>query len=265
MVTFSSDRVEIAYLDTLETDAAARGRPLVVLIHGFASNAATNWVQTGWVRTLSDAGYRVVAYDNRGHGASEKLYDVKEYGSPMMAEDARRLLDHLGVVKAHVMGYSMGARITAFLLLNHPERVLSAVFGGMGINMVHGMKGRGDGIAEALEAPSLDDVTDPGARMFRAFAEQTKSDLKALAACMRSARDPITAERLAGVTRPVLVGVGTDDAIAGSAAELAALMPHGQFVDLVGRDHNKAVGDKAFKSAVVRFLAEQENPMSSMP
>jgi pimeloyl-ACP methyl ester carboxylesterase len=257
MATFSSDGVQIAYIDTVESEPAARDRPLVLLIHGFASNAATNWVQTGWVRTLTDAGYRVVAFDNRGHGASEKLYDIQDYGSPLMAEDAQRLLDHLGVAQAHVMGYSMGARITAFLLLNHPGRVASAVFGGMGINMVRGMGGRGDGIAEALEAPSLDDVTEPGARMFRAFAEQTKSDLKALAACMRSARDPITAERLATVACPVLVGVGTDDTIAGSAAELAALMPRGQFVDLVGRDHNKAVGDKGFKTAVVEFLAAQ--------
>jgi pimeloyl-ACP methyl ester carboxylesterase len=153
-----------------------------------------------------------------------------------------------------VMGYSMGARITAFLLLTHPLRVASAIFGGLGVNMVRGMKGRGDTIAEALEAPSLDDVTEPNARMFRAFAEQTKSDLKALAACMRSARDPITAEALSRVSCPVLVAVGTDDAIAGSAAELAAIIPGARALDIAGRDHNRAVGDKEFKAAVVAFI-----------
>ena len=258
MNTFLSDGVEIAYLDTGGPGSAGEA-PVVLLIHGFASNVATNWVQTGWVRPLTDAGYRVVAFDNRGHGASQKLYALEDYGAPIMAGDAFRLLAHLGIAKAHVVGYSMGARIAAFLLINHPGQVKSAVFGGLGVNMVRGMKGRGDDIAEALEAQSLDDVKGDGPRMFRAFAEQTKSDLKALAACMRSARHPITAEALSRVTCPVLVAVGTDDAIAGSAAELAALIPGARAYDIVGRDHNKAVGEKGFKAAVVEFIAAQTN------
>lgn len=257
MKTFVSDGVELAYLDTpagATPSSSAAGTP-VLLIHGFASNLATNWVQTGWVRALADAGHRVIAFDNRGHGASEKLYGIEDYGAPLMAEDACRLLDHLNIAKAHVIGYSMGARISAFLMLAHPARVASATFGGLGINMVGGMKGRGDTIAEALEVPSLEDVTEPGARMFRAFAEQTKSDLKALAACMRSARAPITAQALSAVTCPVLVAVGTDDPIAGSASELAAVIPGARHFDIAGRDHNKAVGDRGFKAAVIDFLA----------
>ncbi len=254
MQTFSSDGVEIAYLDTRADDESHAHRKTVLLIHGFASNVATNWVQTGWVRILSEAGFRVVAFDNRGHGHSQKLHDLKDYGAPLMAEDARRLLDHLALRTTHVLGYSMGARIGAFLLLNHPERVDRIVFGGLGINMVTGMQGRGDTIAQALEAPSLDDVTDPGGRVFRAFAEQTKSDLKALAACMRSARAPITAAGLAGVTRPVLVAVGTDDVVAGSASGLAALIPGARHFDIAGREHMKAVGDRTFKDAVLEFF-----------
>lgn len=256
---FSSDGIDIAYLDSAPTSPRA-GAPVVLLIHGFASNVAMNWVGPGWVRTLNEAGYRVVAFDNRGHGESEKLYALEDYGAPLMAEDGCRLLDHLGIEQAHVMGYSMGARITAFLALGHPERVASAVFGGLGINMVHGMTGRGDSVAEALEAASLDDVTDPGGRTFRAFAEQTKSDLKALAACMRSARAPITEEAIAGVRRPVLVAVGSEDVIAGSPAELAAIIPGARWVDIAGRDHMKAVGDKDFKAAVLEFLAASSVP-----
>lgn len=263
MLTFSSDGAQIAYLDTGPADGAPDRAP-VLLIHGFASNTTANWVSTGWVRTLTDAGHRVVAFDNRGHGASEKLYRLDDYGAPLMAQDGQRLLDHLGIPRAHVMGYSMGARISAFLLINNPERVATAIFGGLGVNMVRGMTGRGDAIAEALEAPSLADVTDPGGRVFRAFAEQTKSDLRALAACMRSARAPISAEALARVQRPVLVAVGELDAIAGSAQELANLIPGAQFVELAGRDHMKAVGDAMFKATVVAFLAKHESDGNEM-
>lgn len=253
MPVFSSNGVEIAYLDAPATGDSTDKLP-VLLIHGFASNLGTNWVSTSWVRTLTEAGHRVAAFDNRGHGNSAKLYDLADYGAPLMAEDGRRLLDHLAIPRAHLLGYSMGARIAAFLLLAHPDRVASATFGGLGVNMVRGMASRGDTIAQALEAPSIDDVTDPGGRVFRVFAEQTKSDLHALAACMRSARAPITADAIAQVKRPVLVAVGTEDPIAGSASELAALIPGAQYFDIVGREHMKAVGDPTFKAAVVKFL-----------
>lgn len=256
MPVFSSKGVEIAYLDAPSPIPESNKLP-VLLIHGFASNLNTNWVSTGWVRVLNQAGHRVIAFDNRGHGASQKLYGIEDYGAPLMAEDGLRLLDHLGIQRAHVMGYSMGARISAFLVLRHPERVASVVFGGLGVNMVRGLASRGDSIAEALEAPSLADVTDPGGRVFRTFAEQTKSDLLALAACMRSAREPITVAAISQVQRPVMVAVGTDDVVAGSGSELAALMPGAKNFDIVGREHMKAVGDTTFKAAVVEFLASQ--------
>lgn len=249
MQTFSSDGVDIAYIDE------GSGEP-VLLIHGFASNVATNWIDTGWVETLTRAGFRVIAYDNRGHGQSAKLYELEAYGAPLMAEDARRLLDHLGIERAHVLGYSMGARIAAFLAIAHPARVSSLVFGGLGLNMVRGIAGTGP-VAHALEADSIDEVTNPTARTFRAFAEQTKSDLKALAACIRSSRAPITAQALGQLRCPVLVVVGERDVIGGSPAGLAELIPGARAVQLPGRDHMKAVGDKGFKQAVLEFLGGQ--------
>lgn len=252
MDTFNSDGVQIAYRDEGPQSASAA----VMLIHGFASNTATNWVATGWMRDLADAGYRVISFDNRGHGESEKLYDLEAYGAPLMAEDAARLLDHLNLQQAHVMGYSMGARITAFLTLRHPDRVRSAIFGGLGLNMVRGMAGTGP-IAHALEAPTIDDVKNPTARTFRAFAEQTKSDLKALAACIRSSREPITAELVGQISCPVLVAVGEHDVIGGTAAGLAELIPGAKAFEIPGRDHMKAVGDRAYKQAVLEFLAGQ--------
>ena len=249
MQTFLSDGVEIAFIDE------GAGAP-VVLVHGFASNVTFNWVDPGWVAHLVKAGYRVVALDNRGHGQSQKLHDPAAYGAPVMAEDVRRLMDHLSIERADVMGYSMGARISAFLGLAAPERVRSLIFGGLGGNMVRPMAGTGP-IAHALEAPSIDDVTNPTARTFRAFAEQTGSDLKALAACIRSSRDPISREDVARLACPVLVAVGSRDVIAGPAEDLAKLIPGAEALILEDRDHMKAVGDRRFKQGVSEFLARR--------
>lgn len=247
MKSFRTGGVEIAY------DVIGSGRP-ILLVHGFASNANVNWRDTGWVQVLEKAGHCVILIDNRGHGESQKLYDTSDYGAPLMARDAVALLDHLELSQVDIMGYSMGARICAFMCINHGSYVDRAVFAGLGINMVKGV-GNSEPVAQALEAENIDDISHAGARMFRLFAEQTKSDLKALAACIRSSRQKITPDQLATIKPAVLVAVGTDDEIAGSAAELVALIPGAQVLDIPGRDHMKAVGDKVYKQGVVDFLA----------
>jgi pimeloyl-ACP methyl ester carboxylesterase len=249
MPSFDSGGVRIHFIDEEE------GEP-ILLIHGFASNVVTNWVNPGWVQTLVEAGRRVIVYDNRGHGESEKLYEPARYGAPIMAEDARALLDHLSIARADVMGYSMGARIATFLALAHPARVRSLIIAGLGINLVRGMVGSGP-IAHALEADSVDDVANDTARSFRAFAESTGSDLKALAASMRGPREKITPETLGGISVPTLVAVGSEDVIAGDGAELAKLIPGAQVFDIPRRDHMRAVGDARFKQGVLDFLAKR--------
>ena len=249
MQRLDSDGVSISYLDE------GQGDP-ILLIHGFASNSTVNWRNTNWIKTLNGAGFRVIAFDNRGHGQSEKLYDPSDYGAATMAEDARRLLDQLGIARADIMGFSMGARIAAFLTFAHPQRVRSVIFAGLGINMVKGV-GASEPIAAALETPNAEAIEDDNARGFRVFAEQTRSDRRALAACMRSSRDKVTAEQLAAVKVPVLVAVGTDDAIAGSGAELAAIIPGAEFLEIVGRDHMKSVGDLSYKKGVLNFLSRR--------
>jgi pimeloyl-ACP methyl ester carboxylesterase len=249
MQRFQHDGVAIAFLDEGE------GEP-IVLVHGFASTAEVNWVHPGWIATLTKANRRVIALDNRGHGASGKLYDPAAYHTAVMAEDVRALMDHLDLATADVMGYSMGARTTAFLALAHPARLRKAVLGGLGSHLIDGV-GLPESIAEALEAPSLADVQDRTGRTFRAFAEQTKSDLAALAACIRGSRQTLSRGEAAAIRAPVLVAVGSKDAVAGSAQELAALLPFGRALDIPGRDHMLAVGDGVFKEGVLAFLAER--------
>jgi pimeloyl-ACP methyl ester carboxylesterase len=249
MRTFLSSDLPMAYLDE------GAGEP-ILCIHGFASSAHDNWVYPGWVDLLVKAGRRVIAIDNRGHGRSAKLYDPKSYHTTLMADDAAALLDHLDIGRADVMGYSMGARITAFMSLRHPDRVRSAIMGGLGIRLVDGI-GLPESIADALEAPSLNDVTDPTGRMFRHFAEKTGSDLRALAACMRGSRNLMTVDEARSIVCPVMVAVGTKDLIAGDPAPLAALLPKGEMLAIPDRDHMPAVGDKVFKSGALDFLARR--------
>jgi len=251
MPSFQHDTLNLAYFD--EGDPS--GEP-VLLIHGFASSKTVNWIGPGWLKTLGDAGYRVIAIDNRGHGDSDKPHDTEAYTPDKMAGDAVALLEHLGIPDAHVMGYSMGARISAFMALAAPQAVRSLVFGGLGIGMVEGVGGW-EGIAEGLLADSLDLVTDQRARAFRMFAEQTGSDRVALAACIRSSRVKLTPDQVAQIEAPTLIAVGTKDDIAGSPQQLAALMPHARVVDIPGRDHMLAVGDRVFKQAVLEFLSSR--------
>jgi len=252
MPTFFSDGLELAYLDE------GQGRP-IVLIHGFASNKMVNWTYPSWIDTLTRAGRRVIALDNRGHGESAKLYDPEGYRLSLMVTDVRRLLDHLELERADLMGYSMGARIAAMMALTHPDQVRSLILGGIGYALVTGMT-EAEPIAAALEAQSLAEVSDPTGRAFRQFAEQTKSDLKALAACMRAVRPPMSEEDVGRILTPTLIAVGTRDLVAGSASQLAALMPNAQVLEIPGRDHMVAVGDRVFKQGVVQFLSERDRP-----
>ena len=250
--TFNSAGVEIAFTDEGE-------RFPTLLIHGFGSTHRVNWVSTSWVRDLLAAGRRVIAFDNRGHGESGKPHDPSAYSSATMAEDARKLLDHLAVEKADVIGYSMGARITAELALRHPDRVRTAALGGLGDAMVRrAMFEPKEPLIAALKAPSLEEITDPRSRTYRLFADQTKSDREALVACIEGlSRERLTPADVQRISVPVLIAVGSQDKGAGDAEALAGLIPGAEAFVIPGRDHMKAVGDRAHKVAVLAFLKRQ--------
>ena len=245
--TFDSDGVRLAFIDEGEGDP-------VLLIHGFASSVRTNWIEPGWVSLLTSRGFRVVAFDNRGHGESEKLYDRALYSAPLMAEDARRLMDHLAIRPRRRHGLLDGRAHHGV-----PRAQISRARAQRHLRRTRRQHGAADGrhrarSRNALEAASIDDVKNPTARTFRAFAEKTGSDLKALAACIRGSREPITREMVASLTCPVLVATGTEDVIGGSAEELASLIPGAEALPIPRRDHMLAVGDRVYKEGVLAFL-----------
>ncbi|MFO1104009.1 MAG: alpha/beta fold hydrolase [Methylocystis sp.] len=251
MQTFQSNGVEIAYVD-FEPLTEDRGEP-IVLVHGFASTHAVNWLFTQWVKTLTEDGRRVIVFDNRGHGQSAKLYDPALYSLDLMAGDVAHLLDHLSIARADVMGYSLGGRIATLLALTAPERVRSLILGGIGENLIED-SGLPRGLAEAMEAERIEDIDDSTLKIFRGFAESTRSDLAALAACARGPRRALGPELLAQIAVPTLICVGTRDDVAGDPHPLADFFPNVTIVDIPGRDHNRAVGDRIYKQAALEFL-----------
>lgn len=244
MNTVNLSGTEIAYLDEGE------GYP-IVLIHGFASTASVNWLGTGWIKTLSDAGFRVIAVDNRGHGKSSKFYDESDYLLTHMAGDIAGLISELGLDTPHVMGYSMGCRITTTLASEHDLPLGKLVLAGNGLNMI---KGGFDTniVRDALLADTLEEAAPGTGRDFRVFAEKTGNDLKALAACIRGQVIPQSV--FESLQNETLVIVGDEDDIAIDGDKLAELIPHGRFEDIPGRNHMNAVGDKVYKQKVLAFL-----------
>jgi pimeloyl-ACP methyl ester carboxylesterase len=254
MESFHSNGVEIFFtvFEPLDQD---RQEP-IVLAHGFASTHAVNWLFTQWVKTLTEDGRRVVLFDLRGHGKSQKLYEPEAYSFAAMSSDLGALLDHLKIERADVMGYSLGARIATYFALQHPDRVRSLILGGVGVSLL-APSAVSPGMAEAMEVERIEDIEDPSLKIFRGFAESTRSDLKALAACARGARGGFEASDLARIAAPTLVCAGTRDDVAGDPHPLGQLFPNVHIVDVPGRDHNRAVGDRIFKQAALDFLAER--------
>lgn len=247
MASFDSEGVAIDY------EVRGEGRP-ILLVHGFAADRRRNWTEPGWLDALVEWGHRVVALDCRGHGGSAKPHDPEAYAEGAMRDDALRLLDHLGIERADLMGYSMGGMISLDLVLHRADRLHRVVLAGIGDGVLQAGPVRDtEGIARALTARDAATLRDPVARAFRAFAEAGGNDLHALAACMRRRRTPPDPTRLAGIANPVLVVIGSGDDLAGGAERLAGAIP-GARLEVVPGDHLTAVGSHRYKEVVRAFL-----------
>ncbi|MEX2247803.1 MAG: alpha/beta hydrolase [Dehalococcoidia bacterium] len=249
MPAFDAAGVAVNYIDE------GRG-PEIVLVHGFASSLKGNWRAPGIIDALVASGRRVIALDCRGHGESAKPHDPAAYDGTAMADDVIALMDHLAVATADLMGYSMGGFLSASLLARHPERFRSVMLCGVGDAVVAGRlpRERAEAIARAME--SADGGDNPSARAFRVFAEQNGNDLAALAAMQRATRAAFDGTALRRTTLPVMVLIGEGDTLVGSADGLAAAIPGAKLVKVPG-DHLTAVGQPAFRQAMLEFLAER--------
>lgn len=248
MPFFESDGLKIHYEDR------GSGDP-VVLVHGFASNAENNWGITGWLDLLA-RNHRVVALDCRGHGQSDKPHEPAAYAATLMEDDVLGLMDHSGIRRGLLMGYSMGGRISMGLLVRYPERFRAVVLGGIGQVVAVNNPARRSSIVEGLLAADASSVKAEIGKQFRRFAESNRNDLKALAACMGADRSTISATAFANNRVPVLLAVGSKDTVVGSTRALASTIRNSRLVEIEGRDHLNTPGDKRYKEAVLEFFAD---------
>jgi pimeloyl-ACP methyl ester carboxylesterase len=259
---FDSDGVRIHYLEE------GAGEP-VVLVHSFMGSVETVWRKTGIFQALA-RDYRVIAIDCRGHGQSDKPYDPKQYGA-QMAKDVLRLLDHLGVGKVHIVGYSMGANIAAILLTTKPERLVSAVLGGAPGRIDwreednRRVRVEADEIEKGMLRTQTRRLSPPGSpppseEEIKRFSERLLKgqDLLALAAVRRASPDQaIEVTKLAAVAVPTLGIVGSKDPYLQKFESLKRRMPQLKLTVIDGATHTNALKSSEFVRAVKAFLASR--------
>ena len=252
MASFTSDGVQIAYDDIAPPGGGER---TIVLIHGFVSNRNEGWKRTGWYSAFERRRMRVIALDQRGHGESAKLYDPEGYGREKMAGDVLALMDHLGVARADLFGYSMGTRTALAVAIAAPQRVSNLILGGVGGRMLEPPpQVVGEPMVDALLTEDISTIAEPMLKSFRQFADEQGEDRKALAALSRRPSIPFDRGAIAGLTMPVLVVTGQGDITAGDPEGLARAFRHGRAVTVQGCDHFSAIPHALTKAAVFDFL-----------
>lgn len=258
---FDSAGVKIHY--TIQ----GKGEP-VVLIHGFAANIANNWAQPGIIKALAE-NYEVVAIDNRGHGQSDKPHDPAAYGT-RMTDDVLRLMDHLKIKRAHIVGYSMGGFMTESLETSHPNRFITATLGGAGWADPNDENQQKlfTALAESLEqgkgiGPLIIALNPPGAplptpQMLEATNKMflASNDALALAAVIRARFPPVSEKKIRSNKIPTLALIGEMDPLKAGVDQLKTMMPNLTEVVIPKGTHITAFANPLFASTLKSFLAE---------
>jgi len=253
MASFTTpDGVGLAYDDITPAGGAER---TIILLHGFASNRAEGWRRTGWYGAFERRATRVIGLDQRGHGESAKLYEPEAYTREKLAGDVLALMDHLGLHRADLFGYSMGTRTAMQTALTAPERVSRLILGGIGGKLLEPSEQRdATPMVEAMLAAEPESIEQPMLRSFRHFADEQDEDRQALAAFVQAKNPPLDVDALRGLTMPVLVVAGQRDQGAGDPEDLARVFPNGHGVTVAGCDHFSAIPHALTKAAVFDFL-----------
>jgi pimeloyl-ACP methyl ester carboxylesterase len=225
------------------------GRP-VLLLHGYFSDAVTNWIRYGHAAAIAAKGFRVIMPDLRAHGSSAKPHDAASYPPDVLAKDGLALIAHLGLTDYDLGGYSLGARTTARMLMlgASPRRV---VISGMGYEGLTSSGTRGAFFRRVLTNPGSFERGTPE-WMAEAFLKTSGGDAAALVRILDTFVDT-PAEQLATIAQPVLVLAGADDFDNGSAERLAALLPAATHVTVPG-NHMSAVLKPDLGNAIADFL-----------
>ena len=225
------------------------GRPLI-LLHGYFSDAATNWIKYGHTAVLAHAGFRVIMPDLRAHGHSGKPHDPAFYPPDILADDQLALIDHLGITDFDLGGYSLGGR-TVGRLLARGVRPGKAIISGMGLTGLTQTQGRGAFFAHVLDNLGRHEKHSR-AWMAEAFLKSSGGDPFALRLILETFVDT-SVEALAALTLPVAVVCGVDDQDNGSAEDLAAVLPAGTLTPIPG-NHMSAVTKPELGTAIRDFL-----------
>jgi pimeloyl-ACP methyl ester carboxylesterase len=229
----------------------------MLLLHGFASDATEDWVETGWFDAIVRAGYDVCAPDLRGHGRSVKSRDPADYLLGTFARDIADLCTHCwGDHHFSLIGYSMGAHVAMSVAVASADRVESLILGGMGAGIAATV-GLAPEFADALDAREVGRLkTLPSyAVRFRRHAESRPfNDLEVLAACLRGQSGNFDLERLIAVTAPTLVIVGEQDRLAGDPYPVAARFAAGIGATVPGANHASALADPKFLERALLHL-----------
>lgn len=226
------------------------GRP-AVLLHGFLSDAQTNWIRFGHAAALAERGFRVIMPDLRAHGSSDKPHDPAAYPPDALTRDGHALVAHLGLGEYDLVGYSLGARTTSRMLATGaaPRRV---VFSGMGLEGLT-TTGRRAGHFRNVLTNLGKHERGSGAWMAEQFLRTTGGDPVALLGIIDTFADtPL--ETLRGFTWPTAVVCGDEDADNGSAPDLAAALPNARYIAVPG-GHMTAVTKPELGLAIADFLA----------
>jgi pimeloyl-ACP methyl ester carboxylesterase len=242
--SFSSpDGIRLAWRET------GVGRPLI-LIHGYFSEADTNWIKFGHAALLAQAGYRVIMPDLRAHGLSDKPHDPARYPKDILADDQFALIAHLGLTDFDLGGYSLGGRTVARMLARgcRPRR---AIIAGMGLQGITSTEKRGNHFRHILDNLGQHERGSPQ-WMAEAFLKTTGGDPVALRHILDTFVNTSEAE-LAEFGIPVAIVCGVDDDDNGSAAALASALPHGRLFEVPG-NHMSAVTKAELGQALVDAL-----------